>query len=107
MSWEDILKVKPDKTIRFEGVDKDEVGNNFDIDGWPKYTYLAYQNYMHGVGRIGHEVALIYEYQSNGKYRLVNPHFTVVIQGAQRERDFDKNDAWSLFDTMAADADVI
>jgi len=109
MSWKDILKdFKPDKEIRFEGVDTKEVENNFNVDGWPKYIYIRHQEYMYGVGNISQEVSLIYKYQGNNKYRLVNPHFSTVISGAERVVEEDsEDDAWGLFATMPADARFI
>ena len=109
MNWKDILKdLTPDKELRNEVIDFNEVENNFEVDGWPKYIYMPHQEYMYGVGRIGDKVALIYEYQGNGKYRLVSPHFTTVIGSAPREvEEESENDAWGLFATMAADARFI
>ena len=109
MSWRDILKdLRPDRELRSEIMDVSEVENNFDVDGWPKYIYMNHQDYMYGVGNIGGEVALIYEYEGNGKYRLVNPHFSTVISGVERIiEEEDENDAWGLFSTMPADAHLI
>lgn len=109
MSWKDILKdLRPDKELRSEVIDYNEVENNFEVDGWPKYIYMRHQEYMMGVGRIGKEVALIYEYQGNGKYRLVSPHFTTITGSAERVVEEEtEDDAWGLFATMPADANMI
>ena len=109
MTWKDILKdLKPDRELRSEVVDTKEVENNFNVDGWPKYIYMSHQDYMYGVGNIGGEVALIYEYQGNNKYRLVNPHFSTVITDVERVIEEDsEDDAWGLFATMPADARFI
>ena len=109
MSWKDILKdLRPDKELRSEVIDFNEVENNFEVNGWPKYIYMPHQEYMMGVGRIGRPVALIYEYQGNGKYKLVEPHFTTVVGSAEKEvEEESENDAWGLFATMPADDNMI